>query len=82
MPRIRRVANDDSESLVPFDIVHGGGFVSEGGGIEDETVGKILGRFEAVRQIDSDAVGGRVELVLGIKTGGGQLRPTFKWAMT
>ena len=32
MPRIRWVADDDREALVPFDFVHGGGFVGEGTG--------------------------------------------------
>ena len=68
--RIRRVADDDGEALVPFDFVHGGGFVGEG--VEADERELFLPRFEGVGEVDAGAfLGG--ELVAGF----GELEADF-----
>ena len=53
MSRIRRVADDNSEALIPFDFVHGGGFVGEG--VEADLRELFDLRFEGVGEVDAGA---------------------------
>ena len=62
-PRIRWIADDYGEALVPFDFVHGGGFV--GKGVEADERKLFRPRFEGVGELDSDALLS-VEAVAGL----------------
>src|ERR1700683_5169948 len=55
MPCVRRIANDNRETLVTFDAIYSVSLVGECGGIECKTVREILGWFQCVGEIYAGA---------------------------